>query len=70
MLGEEAFNSHYWLGRVGSHPVLDQVHGSTSKAKEFVDRCARAKAKEEVEACQTIQTKEFEALLSHLHVQV
>ena len=32
-------NSKYWLARVGDHPVIREVHGSTAAASVFVDRC-------------------------------
>jgi hypothetical protein len=65
-LPSTAWRPQRWLSQT-THPVIDAVHGSSAKAKDFVDRVARAKeGSAEATACQEVQRREFAALMDHL----
>jgi len=57
-------NAKYWFGRVGNHPVILEIHGSTTAANAFVDRCRSVGGGRDVDV-EAIQWREMLALLAH-----
>lgn len=64
-------NSKYWFGRVGSHPVFDQLakltEGIYTDPYQFVDECSRVQrgGGESPQQCQRVQWLEWQALMAH-----
>jgi hypothetical protein len=63
-------NAKYWFGRVGKHPLLDQLsertEGVYQDPYDFVDECSRAvrAGGEAEERCKLAQWTEWQALMS------
>lgn len=64
-------NAKYWFGRVGKHPLLDQLSERTEGVYrdpyDFVDECSRAvrAGGEAEERCKLAQWTEWQALMSY-----
>jgi len=57
-------NAKYWFARVGDHPVIRDIHGSTAGAVAFVDRCRAIGDGHDVDA-EDRQWREMLALLAY-----